>query len=222
MCGRFTLRTPAHALAEAFGVPERPNLAPRYNIAPTQAVAAVRRADGGRELVMLRWGLIPAWAKDAVIGNRMINARAETVADKPAFRAAFRHRRCLIAADGFYEWRKTGGGAKQPYHIRLESGAPFAIAGLWERWRPPDGEAVESCTLITTAANALLAPIHDRMPVIVGPEDYDAWLDPEPPSAGALTALLRPYPADRMSAFAVSRVVNDPRNDTEACIAPAA
>ncbi len=222
MCGRFTLHTPAHALAEAFGVPERPNLAPRYNIAPTQAVAAVRRAEGGRELVMLRWGLIPAWAEDAAIGNRMINARAESVAGKAAFRTAFQLRRCLVAADGFYEWQKTGGGAKQPYFVRLLSEAPFAIAGLWERWRPPTGEAVESCTLITTAANALLAPIHDRMPVILGPADYDAWLDPDPPSAGALTALLRPYPADQMTAFAVSRLVNDPRNDTDACIAPAA
>ena len=219
MCGRFTLRTPAHRLAEAFGVRELPNLRPRYNIAPSQDVVAIRRAAEGRELALLRWGLIPFWAKDAAIGNRMINARAETVAEKPAFRAAFRRRRCLIAADGFYEWRKTDGGAKQPYYIRLADDAPFAFAGLWERWAPPDDDAVESCTLITTAANDLLKPIHDRMPVILAPSDHDAWLDAEAPSA---EALLRPYPADDMIAVPIGRLVNDPRSDEAACIAPLA
>ena len=221
MCGRFTLRTPAHRLAEAFGVRELPNLRPRYNIAPSQDVVAIRRAADGRELALLRWGLIPSWAKQAAIGNRMINARAETVAEKPAFRAAFRHRRCLVAADGFYEWQKTDGGAKQPYYIRLADEAPFAIAGLWERWTPPDGDAVESCTLITTAANDLLKPIHDRMPVILAPADNDAWLDAEAPSA-ALGSLLRPYPADEMAAHAIGRLVNDARTDEAACIAPLA
>ncbi len=222
MCGRFTLRTPAHTLAKAFGVPELPNLRPRYNVAPTQDVPAVRRAGDGaaRELAMRRWGLIPSWAREPGIGSRMINARAETVAEKPSFRSAFRRRRCLVPADGFYEWQKTPGGAKQPFHIHLEDDAPFAIAGLWERWQPPDGEAIESCTLITTGANELLRPIHDRMPVILAPADYDAWLDPEPAPAEELKALLRPYPADEMTATAVGRQVNDARNDEPGCVEP--
>ncbi len=223
MCGRFTLRTPAHRLAEAFGVDALPNLAPRYNIAPTQDVVAIRRGDAGRELAMLRWGLIPGWAKDPAIGARMINARAETVAEKPSFRAAFRQRRCLVAADGFYEWRKTAEAPKapkQPYYIRLESGEPFAIAGLWERWRDPAGQTVESCTLITTEANPELAPIHHRMPVILAPADYDAWL--EPASADALHDLLRPYPGAEMTAIPIGRHVNNVRNDDPRCIEPAA
>ena len=221
MCGRFTLRTPAHRLAEAFGVDALPNLAPRYNIAPTQDVVAIRRGDDGRELAMLRWGLIPGWAKDPAIGARMINARAETVAEKPSFRAAFRQRRCLIAADGFYEWRKTAEAPKapkQPYYIRLESDAPFAIAGLWERWRDPAGATVESCTLITTVANRELASIHHRMPVILAPADYDAWLEPRPASAAALHDLLRPYPGAAMTAIPIGRHVNNVRNDDPACI----
>ena len=221
MCGRFTLRTPAHRLAEAFGVDALPNLAPRYNIAPTQDVVAIRHADDGRELTMLRWGLIPGWAKDPAIGARMINARAETVAEKPSFRAAFRQRRCLIAADGFYEWRTTAEAPKapkQPYYIRLESDAPFAIAGLWERWRDPAGATIESCTLITTEANAVLAPIHHRMPVILAPADYDAWLEPRPASAAALHDLLRPYPGAAMTAIPIGRHVNNVRNDDPACI----
>ncbi len=222
MCGRFTLRTPTHRLAEAFGVRDLPNLAPRYNIAPSQDVAAVRRAEDGdgRELVLLRWGLVPYWAKEPAIGNRMINARAETVAEKPAFRAAFRRRRCLVAADGFYEWQKTADGKKQPWFIRLADDAPFAIAGLWERWKSPQGDAVESCTLITTEANETLEPIHDRMPVILAPDAWDAWLAPESASAGALTALLRPYTGDGLTAQRIGRLVNDPRSDEPACIAP--
>ncbi len=222
MCGRFTLRTPAHRLAEAFGVDALPNLAPRYNIAPTQDVVAIRHTEAGRGLAMLRWGLIPGWAKDPAIGSRMINARAETVAEKPSFRAAFRQRRCLVAADGFYEWQKAAEGPKQPYYIRLESDAPFAIAGLWERWRDPAGETVESCTLITTEANPALAPIHHRMPVIVSPADYDAWLDPRPASADALHDLLRPYLGAEMAAIPIGRHVNNVRNDDPGCIEPAA
>ncbi len=176
---------------------------------------------------MLRWGLVPHWARDAAIGNRMINARAETVAEKPAFRAAFRQRRCLIAADGIYEWRKAPDGAKQPYFIRRADDAPFAFAGLWERWRTPGdgthgGEPLETCAIITTEANQTLAPIHHRMPVILAADDHDAWLDPEPPSAAALTALLRPAPADAVIAQPVGRHVNNARNDDPACIAPAA
>ncbi len=220
MCGRFTLRTPAHRLAEAFGVRDLPNLAPRYNIAPAQDVAAVRSAGDGRELVLLRWGLVPYWAKDPAIGNRMINARAESVAEKPAFRAAFRKRRCLVVADGFYEWQKTAEARKQPWFIHLESDAPFAIAGLWERWKSAQGEVVESCTLITTEANESLKPIHHRMPVILAPEAWDAWLDPGPAPAGALAALLRPDAGAGLAAHPVERLVNDARVDAPACIAP--
>ena len=222
MCGRFTLRTPAHRLAQAFGVDTLPNLRPRYNIAPTQDIVAVRRTDDRRDLAMLRWGLIPGWAKDATIGSRLINARAETVAEKPSFRAAFRQRRCLIAADGFYEWQKAGDGPKQPYFIRLKSDEPFAFAGLWERWRDPAGETVESCTLITTEANETLAPIHPRMPVILPTDAYDGWLDHAVDGAEALLDLLRPYPGGEMIAVPITRRVNNVRNDDAACIEPAA
>ena len=162
MCGRFLLKSPLVELQRAFGFAERPNLEPRFNIAPTQTVPIVRRRDdggGGRELALVRWGLVPAWAKEPAIGNKMINARAEGIAAKPAFRAAFRQRRCLVPADGFYEWRKLAGGRKQPMLIRRRDRAPFAFAGLWEVWRGPDGP-LETCTIVTTAANALLAPIH--------------------------------------------------------------
>ena len=185
MCGRFLLHAPVEVLQRAFGFAERPNLQPRYNIAPTQTVAIVRRKDdgGGRELALVRWGLIPSWAKDASIGGRLINARAETVAEKPAFRGAFRRRRALVPADGFYEWRKREGDRpKQPLLIRRRDGQPFALAGLWEHWRGPEGE-VQTCTIVTTAANVVLAPIHDRMPVILDPASYDRWLDPAQPGA---------------------------------------
>ncbi|MFP6743740.1 MAG: SOS response-associated peptidase [Alphaproteobacteria bacterium] len=222
MCGRFTLRTPAYKLAEAFGVEVHANLAARYNVAPSQDVAALRTGpDDQRELVMLRWGLVPGWAKDPAMGNRMINARAETVAEKPAFRAAFRQRRCLIPADGFYEWQKTPDGSKQPYLIARPDGEPFVMAGLWEHWAPAGEEPLETCAIITTEANDTLAPIHHRMPVIVTPGDHDAWLDPAPPSAEALTALLRPAPDDTLAALAVDRHVNNARHDDPACIEPA-
>jgi len=220
MCGRFTLRTPAYKLAEAFGVEVRANLAARYNIAPSQDIAALRaQGDGQRELVMLRWGLVPGWAKDPAMGNRMINARAETVAEKPAFRAAFRQRRCLIPADGFFEWQKTPDGSKQPYLMARPDGEPFTMAGLWEHWQPPGtDEPLETCTIITTEANETVAPIHHRMPVILSASDREAWLDPAPPSAEALAALLRPAPDDTLIAQAVARHVNNARHDDPACI----
>ncbi len=222
MCGRFTLRTPAYKLAEAFGVEVRANLAARYNIAPSQDVAVLRTGpDNQRELAILRWGLVPGWAKDPAMGNRMINARAETVAEKPAFRAAFRQRRCLIPADGFYEWQKAPDGSKQPYLIARPDGEPFVMAGLWERWAPAGEEPLETCTIITTEANDTLAPIHHRMPVIVTTVDHDAWLDPAPPSAEALTNLLRPAPDDDLAPLAVDRHVNNARDDDPACIEPA-
>jgi putative SOS response-associated peptidase YedK len=197
------------------------NVPVRYNVAPTQDVPAVRPAKaGGRELAMLRWGLIPAWAKDEDIGARLINARGETAAELPSFRAAFRRRRCLVAADGFYEWRKAGKGPKQPFLVELADGRPFAFAGLWERWdKAPDGRPLETCTIITTRANELLAPIHDRMPVILPPADYDAWLDVEGTGVEAAKALLRPYPAAAMAAHPVSPRVNNARNDDAACLA---
>jgi len=220
MCGRYSLTTPAEAVRRAFDYRERPNLMPRANIAPTQDVAAVRLdGEGARRFVALRWGLIPAWAKDLSAGARTINARAESVSEKPSFRSAFRHRRCLIAADGFYEW-KTEDGVKQPYRIAAPDGAVFAFAGLWERWeKAPGGAPVESCTIVTTEANETLRAIHHRMPAILDPADYETWLNPSTPSAGAL-ALLRPCPPERLTAYRVSRRVNSVANDDLSLIEP--
>ena len=220
MCGRFTLRTPAHRLAEAIGAHELPNLPPRYNIAPTQDAAVVRRPrEGeGRELAMLRWGLVPPWSEGPDSGYSMINARAETVATKSAFRSAFRHRRCLVPADGFFEWQKVD-GRKQPYLVELSDGEPFAFAGLWEHWEGLGGDVIDSFTIIVTEANELLRPIHDRMPVILDPPDYDLWLEGGPAVARAAHDLLQPYPAERMVAHPVSRRVNNPWHDDPECIA---
>ncbi len=225
MCGRFTLFSSPERLAELFGLAEPPRLAPRYNIAPTQPVAIVR-ADAqtqAREWALVQWGLVPSWAKDLGMGSRLINARAETVAEKPAVRAAFKRRRCLIPADGFYEWQRTDKG-KQPYFVHLRDGSPFAMAGLWEFWEGPDGSALESCTILTTGANELMAPLHNRMPVIVAPEDYQDWLtidlDRERDRASLLHHLLRPFPAEAMDAYPVSTYVNSPRNEGADCIAP--
>ena len=178
MCGRFTLSTPIKELARFFHLPELPHLNARYNIAPSQPVATVLVLTAGREFRLMRWGLVPPWAKDLGIGSRMINARAETVPEKPAFRSALRERRCLILADGFYEWERKG-TVKQPHYIHKTDKSPFGFAGLWERWQPPEGgEPVESCTIITTEANALVRTFHERMPVILAPENFDPWLDP--------------------------------------------
>ncbi len=248
MCGRFTLTDPEQDLAIQFNLPEIPDMKPRYNIAPTQPVAAIRvvpPAEGDtwsfeedasfgtdhmvRELALLHWGLIPFWAKDPKVGARMINARSETVAEKPAFRAAFRRRRCLIVADGFYEWQQVEQG-KQPFYIRLHNGRPFAFAGLWEYWSGADnpsdpsgkGTIIESCTLLTTEPNDLLRPLHNRMPVILHPRDYDLWLDPRVQDTEQLQSLLRAYPPEEMEAFPVSHLVNRPGNDDPRCIEPLA
>ncbi len=223
MCGRFTLTDPDADLAVQFNLPQIPSLQPRYNIAPTQSVAAVRVATEAavREMVLLRWGLIPFWAKDPQIGARLINARSETVAEKPAFRHAFRRRRCLVVADGFYEWQKQN-GAKQPFYIHLRGSRPFAFAGLWESWKGEDDSVIESCTLLTTRPNELLDPLHNRMPVILQPKDYDPWLDPGVQDLESLQALLRPYPSEEMEAYPVSRWVNSPDNDDLRCIQPLA
>lgn len=218
MCGRFSFASPPEVVAEVFGLSEVPALEPRYNVAPTQPVAAVRHEEGQRCLVFLHWGLIPAWAKDAALGARLINARAETVAEKPAFRAALRARRCLVLADGFYEWARHG-GAKQPYFITFADGRPFALAGLWERW-VGGGQRVESCTILTTTPNEVVAPLHDRMPVILPPPAFDLWLDPAVGDPGRLKQLLRPHPAAGMTAWPVSPRVNSPRVDDPSCREP--
>jgi putative SOS response-associated peptidase YedK len=221
MCGRFTLFEADKILSREFGVSGFPPLSPRYNIAPSQPVAAVRAAPAGagRELALLRWGLIPSWSKDPAIGNRLINARAETAREKPSFRNAFRRHRCLIPASGFYEWQRQERG-KQPYFVRMRDGRPFAFAGLWDRWESADEGAIETCTILTTAPNAVLAPIHDRMPVILPPAEYARWLDPSLRDTDSLAPLLVPFPPDDMLAFPVSPRVNPPTIDDEKCIAP--
>lgn len=225
MCGRYTQLRPWSELVALYrltAVTPPLNLPPRYNIAPTQAVPIVRRPPPGdaRELALVRWGLVPFWAKDLAAGAKMINARAETVADKPAFRRAFRERRCLVPADGFYEWQATG-GRKQPYYLTLPEHRPFAFAGLWERWRSPaSGETIDSCTIIVCAANPQVRPVHDRMPVILEPQAFDAWLDPAAPP-DVLKALLQPY-AGPLAVQPVSSRVNSVRNDDPSCLAPVA
>ncbi|MGD0383531.1 MAG: SOS response-associated peptidase [Thermoguttaceae bacterium] len=224
MCGRFSLRARnAAILAEYFDIVDVPLLKPRYNIAPSQPVPAVQLKLGQtklqRELVLLRWGLIPGWANDPAIGNRMINARAESLAQKPAFRAALRQRRCLIAADGFYEWQGTG-RSRQPYFIHFRDDRPFAFAGLWESWEGPDHTAIDSCTIITTAAGDLIRPIHDRMPVILPPEAYEVWLDPAVKNINAIAALLVPFSSPEMEAYPVNTLVNKASRDGPECVEP--
>ncbi len=221
MCGRFTLTTEAKELAKRFGVEISAsfykNIAPRYNIAPTQPVV-VLADDGERRVKQMRWGLIPSWAKDPSIGNRMINARAETLTVKPAFRVAIRKRRCIIPADGFYEWQQQG-KLKQPVRIVLKCGEPFGFAGLWEHWQPPEGNEILSCTIITTEANELLKAVHHRMPVVLPRDKESLWLDPDVELARVLE-LLRPYPSEQMEYYRVARAVNSPANDNAGCIAP--
>jgi putative SOS response-associated peptidase YedK len=220
MCGRYTLRTSAIDLVEVFQLLREPVLEPRYNIAPTQTVAVVRQIEKHRELSVMRWGLVPSWSKDPKAGPPLINARADTAATKPAFRTAFKKRRCLIPADGFYEWRKGDGKNKQPYFIRMAKDRVFAFAGLWESWNGTDAEPVESCTIITTDANDVLRPIHDRMPVILPEENYDRWLNLKIDNSEQLQPLLKSYPAEEMTAFPINTLVNSPRNDTATCIEP--
>ncbi|MEL6247817.1 MAG: SOS response-associated peptidase [Cyanobacteria bacterium J06648_16] len=227
MCGRYTQTKSGEVLAKTFNLVETPDVPPRYNIAPSQPILAVAASKGTRQLRAFQWGLVPSWSKDPTIGNRMINARAETVAEKPSFRAAFKRRRCLIVADGFYEWKKIDGQkTKQPFYIHLQDHAPFGFAGLWEHWEGGDGSYLETCTILTTAPNALMEPIHNRMPVIVHPDDYNTWLDPErgefKQDRGLLESLLRPYEAERMEAYPVSTEVNSPRNESPDCLEPLA
>lgn len=220
MCGRFALTASGAEIAATFALDTPLQLAPRYNIAPTQPVAAVRLHphSGQREWTHFHWGLIPSWAKDPKMGARMINARSETVAEKPSFRAAFKRRRCLIPASGFYEWQKVGGG-KQPIYIYPATAPLFALAGLWETWQMPDGGELDSCTILTTTPNEFMRPIHNRMPVILEPADFEMWLDPGERPTDSLH-LLRPFSAAKMAAYPVSTFVNSPRNEGPDCIAP--
>ena len=220
MCGRFTLRSSPEVIAEVFELAKQTPLKPHFNIAPSQSVAVVRQQPEThrRELVLLRWGLIPSWADDPSLGNRMTNARSETVATKPTFRKPFRARRCLVIADGFYEWQKLD-GKKQPFYIRFKKDRPFGFAGLWERWEK-EGPSIETCTILTTEANDLMKPIHDRMPVIIPPDHYERWLDSAIIHENELSAMLRPYDAQAMTAYPISTLVNNAKNDVAECIEP--
>ncbi|MCP5418339.1 MAG: SOS response-associated peptidase [Chromatiaceae bacterium] len=220
MCGRFNLITDAQALIDFFELSSGVTVTPRYNISPSQNLLAVRQHDSRREALPLHWGLLPHWVKDRKTAFKMINARAETVAEKPAFRNALRHRRCLIPASGFYEWRATEKGVKQPYHIRPKEGGLMAFAGLWESWSGADGEHIESCTIIVTTANETLRPIHDRMPVIVPREQHTLWLDTAIQAPDRLKPLLIPCPEEVLVAYPVSRMVGNPANDGPECVVP--
>ncbi len=211
------LTTAGTVIFQFFNVPNTMDLMPRYNIAPGQEAPIVRIEHGARRLTNARWGLVPPWARDRSIGARLINARSETVATKPAFTSAFRARRCLVAADGFYEWRREG-RTRQPYCIRFLDRRPFGIAGLWESWQAPGRPIFETFTILTTAPNTIVAPLHNRMPVIIDPRDHDLWLDPQVHAQEALQPLFRPFPADEMEAWPVSRLVNDPHNEGPRCL----
>jgi putative SOS response-associated peptidase YedK len=223
MCGRYTLHHTPKEIAERFGVePAEEFLSPRYNIAPSQIVPVIRRHQSGdsfREMAGCKWGLIPYWAKDPKIGNNLINAKAETITEKPSFKQAFTKRRCLIPADGFYEWQKRGKEPSQPIYVRRRDGGLFAFAGLWEIWRTPEGEALETCTIITVEPYELISKIHHRMAAILKPDDEAAWIDPNS-EVDDLLRLLRPYGSDELEAVPVSRAVNSPATDSPDCIAP--
>lgn len=219
MCGRFALYSDPSTLARRFETETIPGMEPRYNIAPSQTIPIVREESGKRQFALVHWGLIPHWAKDIKIGYHTINARAETVNSKPAFRNAFKHRRCLVPADGWYEWQVIPGSkTKQPWFIALKDRQPLAFAGLWEQWKTPEGGELESCTIIVTDANSFTRQIHDRMPVILSPGDWDAWLESEAKDAEGLQSLLKPYPSEDIAAWPVSTKVNSPRNDSLECL----
>ena len=218
MCGRFDLHLPKELLEEIFGISITRDIRPRYNIAPTQEIAVIRtNPDRIRQLDLLRWGLIPPWAKDPAIGSRMINARSETVHEKPAFRTAFKHRRCVIPANGFYEWQEVG-GKKKPLYVKMKDDNPMIFAGLWDHWKPEEGEVIESCSILTTSTNALIKPLHDRMPVILDINDLDLWLDPHITESEQLKSLFKPYTPEKMEMYPVSDIVNSPKNDSAKCI----
>lgn len=218
MCGRFDLHLPKELLEEIFGISITLDLRPRYNISPTQEIAVIRtNPDRIRQLDLLRWGLIPPWAKDPVIGSRMINARSETVHEKPTFRSAFKHRRCVIPANGFYEWKEAE-GRKKPLYVKMKDNNPMIFAGLWDNWKPEEGEEIESCSILTTSSNDLITPLHDRMPVILDIKDVDLWLDPHITVPEPLKSLFKPYPSVKMEIYPVSDMVNSPKYDGPQCI----
>jgi len=222
MCGRFTLTVDPADLQDVFADFTFPTqFAPRYNIAPTQPVLAIPN-DGKNKADFFLWGLIPSWSKDPAIANKLINARGETVAEKPSFRGSFKYKRCLIPADGFYEWKaQVGQKTKTPYFIHMKDRKPFAFAGLWDEWHSPDGNTLRTCTIITTAPNELMSTLHNRMPVILDKTNFEAWLNPMPQTPDNLIHLIQPFPADRMSAYPVSTLVNAPGNDRPECVLPA-
>ncbi len=222
MCGRFTLAAEASDLGDEFkGVRFPSQFAPRFNIAPTQPVLAIPN-DGSNAADFMLWGLIPSWATDASIGARLINARGETLGDKPAFRGSYKYKRCLIPADGFYEWQsRPPAKLKIPHFVQLKSGRPFAFAGLWSEWQGAEGSVVRSCTIVTTSPNELMSPIHNRMPVILPATAYEQWLDQAARSPESLNGLIRPFPAESMRAYPVATLVNNPANDRRECILPA-
>jgi putative SOS response-associated peptidase YedK len=219
MCGRYVITSSPEAIRALFRYPEQPNFPPRYNIAPTQPVPIVRINEGARGFALVRWGLIPYWVEDPRNFSLLINARGETIGEKPAFRNAMRRRRCLFPADGFYEW-KADAERKRPYFIRPRNGGPIAFAGLWETWTGPNGEEVDSACIITTAANRVLAPIHDRMPVVIAPEAFDLWLDAAHVDAGTAAALVAPAPDSLFEAYEISTAVNRTANDSPSLIEP--
>jgi putative SOS response-associated peptidase YedK len=216
MCGRYRLSSTEEEVVEFFEAEPTEELRPRYNIAPSQPVPVIRQAGAGRAIGMVRWGLVPFWSKGPSFGSSLINGRSETVLDKPSFREPFAQRRCLVPADGFYEWKKAG-QRKQPFHFGMKDESLFAFAGLWDRWESPEGRILESCTILTTTPNELLQDIHDRMPVILHPNYYETWLGAPPAGSRRLTELLVPFEADLMTRYEVSSMVNSPRNDTPAC-----
>ena len=221
MCGRYVITSSPAVIRALFGYPEQPNFPARYNVAPTQPIPLVRLHEGKRHFALMRWGLIPAWVKDPKTFSLLINARGESVIDKPAFRNAMRRRRCLIPADGFYEWKDVS-GRKQPYFLHLRAGGPFAFAGLWETWTGPNGEELDTAAIVTTRANRTLAAFHDRMPVIVPPEAFDLWLDSAKVDAQTASALIAPAREDLFEAYEISAAVNRAANDSPDLIAPAA
>jgi putative SOS response-associated peptidase YedK len=227
MCGRYVIISTPAAIRALFGYGEQPNFPPRYNVAPTQPIPVVRLADGKRSFALMRWGLLPSWVKDPKAFPLLINARGESVLEKPAFRNAMRRRRCLIPADGFYEWQAGGkSGPKRPYFVRARRGAdgsapPLAFAGLWETWTGPNGEELDTAAIITTTANRTLSPLHDRMPVFVPPDAFALWLDCANVEADVAAALIRPAAEDLLEAYEVSTAVNRVANDSEALVEPA-
>jgi putative SOS response-associated peptidase YedK len=221
MCGRYAITSPPEAIRQLFGYLEQPNFPPRYNVAPTQPIPIVRLEQGERHFALVRWGLMPAWVEDPKSFSLVINARGDSVNVKPAFRNAMRYRRCLIPADGFFEWQDLGNGSRRPYYVRRKDGAPFAFAGLWEVWSGPNGEEMETAAIVTTEANHALRAIHPRMPVIIPPEAFDLWLDCRNVDAETASTLIAPAPEDLLVFWPVSTAVNRVANDDAGLVAPA-